>query len=299
MKRILLFGKNGQLGIELHKSLSGIAEVTALGKTDVNLADADAIRRVLAKHPCDVIINAAAYTDVENAEREQELAQAVNAIAPGIMAEVCKKNGALLVHFSTDYVFDGYGSVPYRESDLVNPINAYGRSKLAGEQSICTQGVPHLIFRTGWVYGLRGNNFLTKLLSWAGRHITLRVVTDQVGSPTWSRDLAVVTAQVLAQTPGSLGERSGLYHLVGVGAASRFEFARAVLAWLDGYPGIVAREVQPAPTSEFPSAVTRPAYTALDTSHFVGVFGIPIPGWQQSLHQALLELKVEHDNHPV
>lgn len=294
MKRILLFGKNGQLGFEMQKLLSGRAEVTALGKTDVDLADADALRRVLAHYLCDVMINTAAYTDVENAEREQALAQAVNAIAPGIMAEACKKNGALLVHFSTDYVFNGQAHTPYRETDSVDPINAYGCSKLAGEQAIAEQGIAHLIFRTGWVYDLRGKNFLTKLLGWARQQATLRVVTDQVGSPTWSRTLALVTKQALMQDLETLRQGSGLYHVAGAGAASRFDFARAVLGQLDGIPGIVAQEVHPAKTGEFPSAVTRPAYSVLDSSHFVKVFGVSIPAWQQSLQEALLDLKVGH-----
>jgi dTDP-4-dehydrorhamnose reductase len=233
MPRILLLGKDGQVGWELARGATALGEIVALGSRELDLARGDDVRAAVRSAGPDLILNAAAYTAVDRAESDTGRAQAVNAEAPGILAEEAERLGAALVHFSTDFVFDGEKPEPYREDDAPRPLNAYGRTKLAGEEAIRAAGTPALVLRTSWVYSLRRESFVTKVLEWARTRRTLRVVEDQVGSPTWCRDLARDTVRILApgrsDLRGFVAERSGLYHLAGAGAVSRFEWAAAIL----------------------------------------------------------------------
>ncbi|HMA55094.1 MAG TPA: dTDP-4-dehydrorhamnose reductase, partial [Acidobacteriota bacterium] len=240
--RILLIGSTGQLGWELEKTLAPLGELTALDYPDLDLSQADGVRRFLRqKGRFQVIINAAAYTDVDRAESELGRATAVNAVAPGILGQEARDLGAAFVHYSTDYVFDGAKGSPYAETDSPAPLNAYGRTKLAGERAVTGAGGAYLIFRTSWVYGLRRDSFVTKVLEWARSQRTLRIVDDQVGNPTWARSLAEATGRVLGlamdgRATGAgqasperlrdyISERAGLYHLAGDGFATRLEWA--------------------------------------------------------------------------
>ena len=197
--KILLTGKNGQVGWELQRTLTTLGDVVAIDRKGMDLANPDSIRNTIRAVRPDLIVNAAAYTAVDKAESEPELAMAINGIAPGIMAEEAGRLGAAMVHYSTDYVFDGTKTTPYTEGDILNPINVYGKTKLAGEQAVQAAGIPHLIFRTSWVYGLRGRNFLLTILRLAKEWDELKIVDDQIGAPTWSRMVAEATATILAQ----------------------------------------------------------------------------------------------------
>ena len=238
-----------------------------------------------------MVINATAYTQVDQAESEPELAEAINGVAPGRLAEACVEVGAAFIHYYTDYVFDGLKGSAYIESDRPNPINIYGSSKLAGEQAITQIGGAHLIFRTSWVYSNRRDSFLTKVLSWARQNRSLRVVDDQVGNPTWARMLAEISAHLLAKTGGNplswIRERSGIYHLAGDGVASRLEWAKAILR-LDPHPEAqICQDVLPAQMSEFVTPATRPLYSALDCALFTSTFDLRLPAWEQALHLAM------------
>ena len=225
MKRILLTGRNGQVGWELERTLAPLGEVLAFDRKGFDLAEPDEICHSLRELKPDIIVNAAAYTAVDRAEAESDMAMAINATAPGIMAEEARRLGALLVHYSTDYVFDGAKSAPYTEEDATGPVNTYGRSKLAGERAIWESGCRHLIFRTSWVYGTRGGNFLRTILRLAAERDELRVVDDQIGAPTWCRMIAEASSLALARPDVPVG----LYHLAGSGETSWFGFARAIL----------------------------------------------------------------------
>ena len=246
---------------------------------------------MLRREQPEVIVNAAAYTAVDGAEQEPELATAVNSTAPGVMAEEALKLGAALIHYSSDHVFDGKKGDLYVESDLPKPLSQYGRSKLQGEKAIEQAGGNYLILRTSWVYDLRRKNFVAKVLKWARSHQDLRIVTDQVGSPTWSRALAEIMAHVLAKgrddVPGWLQERTGIYHLAGKGAASRFDWAKAIVELDSGREDGAPMQVHPAKTEEFPTAARRPAYSALSCDRFEEVFGLQMPRWQDALALAM------------
>ena len=292
--KILLLGKHGQLGWELQRTLAPLGSVVALGRADLDLAEAEQILDVVRRELPQVIVNAAAYTAVDKAEEEPELAMAVNATALGILAEEADRQGAALLHYSTDYVFDGTKGAPYVEADRPNPINQYGKSKLAGERAIEQVGGAYLILRTSWVYSLRRDSFVTKVLAWARSQATLHVVAHQVGSPTWCRMLAEVTALMLAKggkdVVGWLSERKGVYHLAGKGAVSRFDWARAVLD-LDPNPEQHSvKEVSPARAEEFPTPARRPAYSALSCDRFESVFGLSVPDWRWSLRLAMVQV---------
>ena len=289
--KILLLGKNGQIGWELQRTLTPLGEVVALGSDEVDLAHVQQIRELLRREQPEVIVNAAAYTAVDGAEQEPELATAVNSTAPGVMAEEALKLGAALIHYSSDYVFDGKKGNLYVESDLPNPLSQYGRSKMVGEKAIEQAGGNYLILRTSWVYDLRRENFVTKVLKWARSHRDLRIADDQFGSPTWSRALAEITALVLAKgrddVRGWLQERKGIYHLAGKGAASRFDWAVAILELDPGRGDRARKQVQPAKAKEFPTAARRPAYSALSCDRFEEVFGLQMPRWQDALALAM------------
>ena len=301
--RILLTGKNGQVGHDLQNSLPALGEVIALDRKELDLAKPDQIREMIRRIRPTVIINAAAYTAVDQAEKEESLAHVVNAEAPAIMAEEAKKIGAAVIHYSTDYVFDGTKRTPYQENDSTNPLNAYGRTKLAGEQAIQSSGVNQLIFRTAWVYSTRGKNFLLTILRLATQREELRIVRDQIGAPTSSREIASATTQVLHRiydpqedSPGWSGI-SGTYHMTAAGETNWYEFARAILEearkqtsapaeWFTtatrGVP-LITRQVISIPTAEYPTPARRPAYSVLSNTRLQTVFGIRLPDWQTQL----------------
>ncbi len=285
--RILLFGKNGQLGWEFQRTLPVLGEVIKVDSDELDLARGEALRDFIRAQRPDVIVNAAAYTAVDRAESETELALAVNAAAPAIMAREALRLNAALVHFSTDYVFDGSLNRPYLETDLPHPLNVYGRSKLVGEQALAEVGGKWLLFRTSWVYSIRGDSFVTKLLKWAREKDELRVVTDQSSNPTWARFLAEAATLAIWIAVQRRDDEfpSGIYHLSNAGYASRFEWAQAVLS--NG----VSAKLLPALTSEFPAPATRPVFSALNCEKFVHTFGVRIPDWRESLSLALAELK--------
>ncbi len=294
MLRILLFGRNGQIGYELERILAPLGNVTALGREDVDLADAAALRAAIAGTRPQWIVNAAAYTAVDQAEREPELALAVNAGAPEVIAGEARNLGAILVHYSTDYVFDGRKAAPYVEEDEPAPLNVYGASKLAGERAVRAAGGSHFILRTSWVYGARGKNFLATILRLAREGKPLRIVDDQVGAPTWSRAIAQATARLLSQLaadPGRVGNLSGVYHLSAGSQTTWFGFAKAALSqapW--DWARAAAERLQAIPTSEFPTAAKRPLYSVLSNARLRRTLGLSLPSWETQLRDVIEEV---------
>lgn len=293
---ILLLGKNGQLGWELHRAMAPLGAVTALDYPEIDLLDLTKIKACVYSARPQLIINATAYTAVDRAENETEIAYAINAHAPGMLAELARDLRAGFIHYSTDYVFDGRKGSLYVEADPPNPINVYGSSKLAGEQAVSQVNGAALILRTSWVYSLRRENFVTKVLSWARQQEALRIVDDQIGNPTWARMLAEITAQMLAQAASSeifawLYARRGIYHLAGDGAASRLEWARQILHLDPQKSTQITRETLPASTDEFPAPARRPRNSALNCDRFSQTFGLRLPPWQEALALALEDLK--------
>lgn len=274
MKKILLIGKLGQVGWELERSLKG--EIIAVDRTVIDLTHPNTITSTISKFQPQIIINAAAYTAVDQAEQEPEKANFINGTAVGILAEEAKKIGALLVHYSTDYVFDGTSSTPYIETSPVNPINNYGRSKLMGELAISQIDCRHLIFRTSWVYGMRGKNFLLTILRLAKEKPQLRIVHDQIGAPTWSRSIAKATSQILQckEIP------SGIYHLTSAGKTSWHGFAEEIVKKVPNSPQILGIS-----TAEYPTPAKRPAYSVLSNHKLEATFGLKMPHWLDSLNE--------------
>jgi dTDP-4-dehydrorhamnose reductase len=270
VKKLLLIGKNGQVGWELQRTCAPLGEVIALDYPDVNLADLDGLRSLVRELKPDVILNPAAYTNVDKAESEPELARAVNALGPEVLAEEAKRLGAVLVHWSTDYVFDGTKGAPYVEEDTPNPLNVYGATKLEGEQRVVAVGGAYIIYRTSWVYSLRAGGFVTKVLKWAREQEVMRVVDDQISSPTSARMLAEIAALILAQgrddVYGYLQEKGGLYHCAGAGSCSRYEWAKAILSLDPHKEEQVVKELLPAKSSEFPTPAVRPMTSVLDST---------------------------------
>ena len=291
---ILLIGSKGQLGWELERTLAPLGPVASIDYPDLDLNDPDSVRSVISSVRPKVIINASAYTAVDRAEIEVDSAMAINARAPEIMAEEAKKIPALIIHYSTDYVFDGTKNEMYVEQDTPNPINVYGKSKLAGENAIESAGGFYLIFRTSWVYSLRRGSFVTKVLEWSRSNQTLRIVSDQISCPTWCRMLAEISSQVLAKGGDHpiewIGERFGLYHLAGSGIANRFEWAQEILKLDPNRSDQISVQAVPAKTEEFPTPAKRPLYTALDCSLFTETFGLHLPDWQIALRLAMEEI---------
>lgn len=285
--RILLFGKNGQVGWELQRTLAPLGEVVSLGRAEADLSQPGGPRQAVRQTHPQVIVNAAAFTDVDRAESESGLAMTVNGSAPGVLAEEAKALKALFIHYSTDYVFDGMKGTPYTEEDVPNPINMYGRSKLAGEQAIRSAGGAYLILRTAWVYSARRDSFVTKVLQWARQNETLRIVDDQISNPTWARMLAAVTGLLLARGVEYVKERKGLYHLAGSGFASRFEWAKQIVKLDPNRHEQKVKEILPAPTSEFPTPAQRPLFSALTCELFSQTFGIEMLMWQDALMLAI------------
>ena len=274
---ILVTGARGQLGAELAAALAPLGRVVAVDRAGMDISDADAIVRVVREVAPAWIVNAAAYTAVDRAESERERAFAVNARAPGVLAEEAKRLGAILVHYSTDYVFDGAQRTPYDETALPNPVNVYGASKLEGERAIAAADATALTLRTSWVYGLRGSNFLLTIRRLAAERDELRIVDDQTGVPNWSRALADATAALLRRGRGFVAERAGLYHLSAAGQTTWYGFARAILGSVD------MPRVLPIMTDEFPTAAMRPAYGVLATVRLHEAFGLMLPDWRVAL----------------
>jgi dTDP-4-dehydrorhamnose reductase len=289
--KILLLGKNGQLGWELQRCLASLGEVHALDYPEIDLANRDGLRASICASQPEVIINATAYTAVDRAESESSLVYAINADGPAAIAEEASSLGAALIHFSTDYVFDGTKGKPYVETDTPNPLSVYGKSKLAGEQAVQSVGGAYLILRTAWVYSLRRDSFISKVLQWARQNEALRIVDDQVSNPTWARMLAQATALLLARAGNNfhpwLAERKGLYHLAGDGFASRLDWARKILALDPHREEQVCKEILPALTSDFPTPAQRPLFSALDCDHFTATFGLRLPAWESALRIAM------------
>ncbi len=285
---ILLAGVNGQVGFELARSLQGLGQVVAMDRASLDLVDLDQVRRVVRDLRPALIVNAAAYTAVDRAETDAAQAICVNAHAPGVLAEEAKRLGAALVHFSTDYVFDGTKPCAYVESDVTAPANVYGQSKLDGELAIEASGCDHLILRTSWVYGTRGKNFLLTMLRLAGERQELSVVDDQCGAPTWSNTIATLTSNVLAQAATTdrdawrtwWSEHSGVYHLTAAGEATWYDFACAIFecAGGDSKP-----RVNPIDTASYPTPARRPANSVLSNDKLARTFGVRAPHWRDAL----------------
>jgi dTDP-4-dehydrorhamnose reductase len=271
--KILLTGRAGQVGWELERALPLLGNVISTDRATLDLADADAIQKKFREVAPDIIVNAAAYTAVDKAESEPQRAMQVNGVAPGVMAEEAKRLGALLVHYSTDYVFDGTQSLPYVEDDAPNPISTYGKTKLAGERAVLASGCRHLILRTSWVYGPRGRNFYRSIVAKAAAGERLRVVDDQRGVPTTSRFLAEETLALLRK------HADGLLHLVPSGETTWYGFAREIVKH--------SVEVEPIKTGEFPTAARRPANAVLDNRKAAAILGRRLPDWRDDLAQTL------------
>jgi dTDP-4-dehydrorhamnose reductase len=291
--RIVVLGAAGQVGAELCQQLATFAEVVALTRRDVDLADLDALRRVVSEAEPQVIVNAAAYNAVDKAETEEELATLVNGKAVGLLGEIASRGSTLLVHYSTDFVFDGKTSRPYVETDDVAPLSAYGRSKLASEQVLLQQDAPALIFRTSWVYSLRRPSFVSTMLRLAMEKEKLTIVADQSGCPTAAFELALATTLVLfggrSDPFAELSPLRGLYHLAGGGHTSRLDLARAAIELDPQRDQHRVREILPTTSAEFASPAERPAFAPLDCSKARDVLGVSLPPWRDTLINVLSE----------
>ena len=280
-RTILITGSAGQLGFELTRALAPHGNIAAFDHATLDLGDAAALVAAVRSVRPQLIVNAAAYTAVDRAESEPERAHVINATAPGIFAEEARRSGALLIHYSTDYVFDGTASAPYTEDAAPAPLNVYGRSKLAGERAIAASGAASLVLRTSWVYGLRGSNFLLTIRRLAAERDELRIVSDQFGVPNWSRALAEATAQLVSRGLSALTERAGLYHMSATGSTSWFDFARAIV-------GNAARpRVVPISTADYLTAARRPAYAVLSSAKLERSFDVKLPDWHELLTRCL------------
>ena len=293
--KILLLGKNGQVGWQLQRALAPLGEIVALERKDAggDLADPQGLAAAVRAAKPQVIVNAAAYTAVDKAESEPQLARLINTEAPAALAREAAASGALLVHYSTDYVFDGSGSAPWQESDATGPLNVYGATKLAGEQAIAASGCAHLTFRTSWVYAAHGDNFIKTMLRLAATRERLTVIDDQKGAPTGAELIADVTAHAISQTLQQPA-KAGLYHLTAAGEASWFDYAQYVLALArQARPQGVktaAGGVQPIASNQYPAAARRPLNSRLDTRRLQAVFGLTLPHWQAGVARVLEEI---------
>jgi dTDP-4-dehydrorhamnose reductase len=299
--KTLLTGKDGQLGFELARALAPLGELVAVGRADCDLRDFDALRALVRGHAPDVIVNAAAYTAVDKAESERDAAFAVNARAPGLLGEEAARLNALVVHYSTDYVFDGAGARPWTEDDAPAPRSVYGSSKLAGERALAEACAHHLILRTSWVLGAHGANFAKTMLRLAAERETLTVVDDQVGAPTSAALLADLTAHLLRQyaREGAGAFAFGTYHVAAAGETSWYDYARFVLgaARAAGRPLRAGPdEVRRVKTAAYPGAAQRPLNSRLDTSRFRNTFGLHLPPWQDGAGQVLQQLFRSEDH---
>jgi dTDP-4-dehydrorhamnose reductase len=295
MKKILQIGTIGQLGWELLRTCAPLGEVIALDYPEVDLTDNKGLRELVRTVKPDIIINAAAYTNVDKAESEPEKARAINATGPGVLAEEAKNINALLGHYSTDYVFDGTKGSPYVETDTPNPLSVYGQTKLEGEQVIAASGCVNLVLRTSWVYSMRQGGFVTKVLQWARTQEVMRVVDDQISGPTSARMLAEITALILAQGRDDvfsyLDEKGGLYHCAGGGSCSRYEWAKAILELDPHKEEQVVKEFLPAKSGDFAVPADRPMISVLNNNKMEKTFGLRLPRWEVGLALSMGEGK--------
>lgn len=284
--KILLTGKTGQVGGELNNILKDMGELVSIGREQLDLSKIDSIEPAVLDIQPDIIINAAAYTAVDKAEEEPELAMTVNGVAPGVLAEAAKKVGASLIHYSTDYVFDGRSDTPYREEDTTCPLSIYGKSKLVGEKTIAEAGIPYLIFRTSWVYSLQGKSFLRTIKKLAAEKDTLRIVDDQIGTPTWAGSIALATRKILEQCARNKSEPSlsGIFHLTCQGQSSWYGFAKEIL---DLSGASQNTQLLPIPTSDYPTPAVRPPYSLLSNGKFKKVFAFEMPHWHDALKDCI------------
>ncbi len=297
--KILLLGNNGQVGWELQRSLAPLGELIALDRKNAaglcgDLSNLDGLRQTLRTLRPNIVVNAAAYTAVDKAESEPELAQLINAQAPALLAEEMHQLGGWLVHYSTDYVFDGSGNTPWQETDAVAPLNRYGHSKLLGEQAIQASGCQHLMFRTSWVYGAHGNNFAKTMLRLARERTDLKVINDQFGAPTGAELLADVTAHALRSAIAQ-PQLAGLYHLTAGSETSWYDYARFVIEQARTLGETLAvQEISPIPTSAYPTPARRPHNSRLDTRKLRQSFGLHLPHWQEGVSRLLKEVTGNH-----
>ena len=290
--KILLTGYYGQVGDALKRMLGDRHQVVAVEHDDFDLTDEDALRRKIREVSPDLVINPAAYTAVDRAESEPALAEAVNARVPGLIAEELARIDGMLIHYSTDYVFDGHHDVPYREDDQPNPLSVYGRTKLAGEQAIAKADIPYLVFRTSWVYSTRGHNFLLTMRKLICEHEELSVVDDQVGAPTSARAIAAATVKIIDQIDSHgrdwVRDRSGIYHMTCGGQTSWHGFAKAIAARIECPDGKAV--IHPIPTEAYPTPAHRPAWSVLDNSRLHETFEVRLPDWESALDEVLSDV---------
>jgi dTDP-4-dehydrorhamnose reductase len=298
-RRILVLGGDGQVAWELRRTLATLGKVIAIGRKTkphaIDLTQPETILPLVERIQPNWIINAAAYTAVDKAEQEPDVAAAVNAVAPGLLAEAAGRVGAQLLHYSTDYVFDGTASAPYKEDDAANPPGIYGRTKLDGEEAIAKAGCDWLILRTAWVYGARGQNFMRTMRRLAREREELRVVADQRGAPTWSRHIAEATAQILAQLSDDRAawhRACGVYHLTSAGETTWHGFATAIVDHQRQHETISCQRISPITTVDYPTPAKRPAYSVLDNSKLADTFGVCLPDWRVALGQVQEELEL-------
>lgn len=301
--KVVIVGRNGQLAWEANERFQGLGQIVCVGRPEFDLLDIESVREEIRRIKPSILVNTAAYTAVDQAESEPEAAMKINSDAPAMMAEEAKRLAALFITYSTDYVFDGKKALPYNESDPPAPINVYGASKLSGERAVEAVGGNHLIFRTSWVYGARGKNFLKTILRLAAERPELKIVDDQVGAPTWSRDLADATRKIIEQivTQSSsarssigevLGDRRGVYHMTSSGSVSWFEFARAIVEEMvkRGLSKSNVAKVVPIPSSQYPTPAARPQNSRLCNDKLRNAFGVALPPWRESLSAVMDEL---------
>lgn len=295
--RLLVTGASGQVGWELSRSLMPLGDVVGLDRRRCDLSRPELLPDLIHSIKPDVIVNAAAYTAVDGAEREEQLATTVNGTAVGVLADEARKAGVLLVHYSTDYIFDGAKQSPYTEEDVPHPINAYGRSKLAGENAIRQANGAYVILRTSWVYAGRGHNFVRTILRLAGERNELRIVDDQIGAPTWARDIADATALIVraARQEQAAGDfASGVFNLTASGATSWHGFAKAILDDAMRH-GMLQRlpHLKPIPSAEYPTPAARPKNSVLAGEGLRKQFGLEVPDWRQRLSACIEEMKTD------
>jgi dTDP-4-dehydrorhamnose reductase len=301
--KIVILGRNGQLAWEASQRFRGLGEVISIGRPELDLTDIESVRAEIRRIKPSVLVNAAAYTAVDQAESEPEAAMKINSEAPDVMAEEMKRLRGLFITYSTDYVFDGKKAAPYNENDATGPLNVYGANKLSGEKAVEAVGGSHLIFRTSWVYGARGKNFLRTILKLAAERPELRIVDDQVGAPTWSRDLADATRKIIEQLAAqsssarisigeALGDRRGIYHMTAAGSVSWCGFATAILDEMKkrGLSKGNLANIVPIPASEYPTPAARPQNSRLCNDKLKSVFGVALPQWRTSLTAVMDEL---------
>jgi len=297
--KIVIVGRNGQLAWEANQRFQGLGQIICVGRPELDLLDLNGVREEIRRIKPTVIVNAAAYTAVDQAESEPDAAMKINSEAPAAMAEEAKRLDALFITYSTDYVFDGKSAAPYWESDPTAPLNVYGVTKLTGERAVEAVGGNYLIFRTSWVYGARGKNFLKTILKLAAERPELKIVDDQVGAPTWSRDLADATRKIIEQLAAenvpigeTLAARSGIYHMTSTGNVSWYGFAAAILEEMGkrGLSSGTLAKLVPIPSSEYPTPAVRPHNSRLCNDKLKNAFGVTLPSWRESLAAVMDEL---------